>query len=113
MSVIDRASLEESPLADLHAIASELSIDSYRRLRKEQLIDSILARQEGTEPTEAAEEDEQGEEEEPRPRRRRARPAGRSRVTIEQETEEEDGAAAEEPEQQVVEGEVEVLANGS
>ena len=33
MSVLDRASLEQSPLADLHVIASELSIDGYRRLR--------------------------------------------------------------------------------
>ena len=48
MSVLDRAALESSPLADLHAMASELSIDSYRRLRKPELIDAILARQEGT-----------------------------------------------------------------
>ena len=47
MTVIDRTALEDSPLADLHAIASELSIDGYRRLRKEQLIDAILERQEG------------------------------------------------------------------
>ena len=49
MPVIDRAALEESPLADLHAIASELSIDGYRRLRKEQLIGAILERQESRE----------------------------------------------------------------
>jgi transcription termination factor Rho len=58
MSVLDRAALEESPLADLHAIASELSIDGYRRLRRPELIDSILARQGGgdaAEPEEAAE----------------------------------------------------------
>ena len=47
MSVLDREALEQSPLADLHAIASELSIDSYRLLRREQLVDAILARQEG------------------------------------------------------------------
>ena len=34
MSVLDRSALEASPLADLHAIASELSIDGYRRLRR-------------------------------------------------------------------------------
>jgi transcription termination factor Rho len=140
MSVLDRASLEESPLADLHAIASELSIDGYRRLRKEQLIDSIMARQEGKEPAEAAEEDE-GEEEDSRPRRRRGRRGGRSRATAEQQNDDEapaekapaekapaekapaekapaeeapaEAAPAEEREQQVVEGEVEVLANGS
>jgi transcription termination factor Rho len=47
MSVLDRAALEDSPLADLHAIASELSIDSYRRLRRAELIDRILERQSG------------------------------------------------------------------
>jgi len=47
MSVLDREALEQSPLADLHAIASELSIDSYRLLRRDPLIDAILARQEG------------------------------------------------------------------
>ena len=49
MSIVDRAALESSPLADLHAMASELSIDGYRRLRRPELIDAILARQEGTE----------------------------------------------------------------
>ncbi|HEY3946430.1 MAG TPA: Rho termination factor N-terminal domain-containing protein, partial [Solirubrobacteraceae bacterium] len=47
MSVLDREALEQSPLADLHAIASELSIDSYRLLRREQLVEAILARQDG------------------------------------------------------------------
>ena len=37
MSVLDRSALEASPLADLHAIASELSIDGYRRLRRAEL----------------------------------------------------------------------------
>ena len=49
MSVLDRTALEASPLADLHAIASELSIDGYRRLRRAELIDAILDKQEGTE----------------------------------------------------------------
>src|ERR1700716_1648630 len=47
MSVLDRAALEDSPLADLHAIASELSIDGYRRLRRADLIAAILERQGG------------------------------------------------------------------
>ncbi len=42
MSVLDRTALEDSPLADLHAIASELGLDGYRRLRKAALIDAIL-----------------------------------------------------------------------
>ncbi len=47
MSILDRDALEESPLADLHAIASELSIDGYRRLRRAELISAILERQGG------------------------------------------------------------------
>jgi transcription termination factor Rho len=48
MSVLDRSALEASPLADLHAIASELGIDGFRRLRKEALIETILERQGGS-----------------------------------------------------------------
>lgn len=68
MSIVDRAALESSPLADLHAMASELSIDGYRRLRKAELIDAILSRQEGTDaspgekPEEPEEQDERPEE---------------------------------------------------
>ena len=47
MSVLDRTALEASPLADLHTIASELSIDGYRRLRRAELIDVILDKQGG------------------------------------------------------------------
>ncbi len=47
MSILDRDALEDSPLADLHAIASALSIDGYRRLRRAELIDGILSRQRG------------------------------------------------------------------
>jgi transcription termination factor Rho len=82
MSVLDRAALDESPLADLHAIASELSIDGYRRLRKPELIDAILARQTGSEEGPAAEEteDEAGDEERGATRRRRSRRGGRGRA---------------------------------
>jgi transcription termination factor Rho len=45
MSIISPADLEASPLADLHALASALGIDGFRRLRKEELADAILARQ--------------------------------------------------------------------
>ena len=47
MSVLDRAALEDSPLADLHALASELGIDGFRRLRKAQLVEAILEHQGG------------------------------------------------------------------
>jgi transcription termination factor Rho len=42
MSVLDRSELEASPLADLHAIANQLGLDGFRRLRKADLIDAIL-----------------------------------------------------------------------
>jgi transcription termination factor Rho len=91
MSVLDRVSLEASPLADLHAIATELSIDGYRRLRKAELIDAIVARQEGTEISAAPEADElepaqerpeqgDGDAHTPAARRRRGRRGGRGRT---------------------------------
>jgi transcription termination factor Rho len=42
MSVLDRSELEASPLADLHAIADQLGLDGFRRLRKADLIGAIL-----------------------------------------------------------------------
>jgi transcription termination factor Rho len=75
VSVLDRNALEQSPLADLHAIASELSIDGYRLLRREQLVEAILARQQGS--------DERAQPEgetEARPRRRRGRRGGGGRA---------------------------------
>jgi transcription termination factor Rho len=136
MSILDRDALAASPLADLHALASELSIDGYRRLRKAELIDAIITRQ-GGEPAERSEAD---EDDRPSGRRgRRGRRGGRGRSGAR----EDDGASdsveeraaedaperveeSEEPaetaagagrgaerEEEVVEGEVELLANGS
>jgi transcription termination factor Rho len=151
MSILDRDALAASPLADLHALASELSIDGYRRLRKADLIDAIIARQGGSpaspasaaeaveavEAAEAAEDDDRiGDEDRPAARRRRGRRGGRSRPAAREEDEEEKaekdeaGSApevAEEiedhveraergeraPEEETVEGEVELLPNGS
>src|SRR3954470_8622269 len=48
-SVLDRSALEQSPLADLHLLANELGVDGFRRLRKPELVDAILARQTGSE----------------------------------------------------------------
>ncbi|TMK38322.1 MAG: transcription termination factor Rho [Actinobacteria bacterium] len=45
MSVLDPDELSASPLADLHALASELGLDGYRRLRKQELIEALLAHQ--------------------------------------------------------------------
>jgi transcription termination factor Rho len=43
-AVLERAELEASPLADLHAIADQIGLDGFRRLRKGDLIDAILDR---------------------------------------------------------------------
>jgi transcription termination factor Rho len=42
MTVLDRSELQASPLADLHVIADEIGLEGFRRLRKADLIDSIL-----------------------------------------------------------------------
>lgn len=47
MSVLQRKELEESPLADLHAIASELGVEGYRAIRRDDLVGTILAAQGG------------------------------------------------------------------
>lgn len=49
MSVLEPEDLEQSPLADLHALASEIGIEGYRRLRREQLVAAILRSQGGGE----------------------------------------------------------------
>src|SRR5919112_6242119 len=47
MTVLQRKELESSPLADLHAIASELGLESFRSKRKGDLIGAILDAQGG------------------------------------------------------------------
>ena len=129
MSVLDRSGLEASPLADLQEIASELGIDGFRRMRKAELVDAILARQEGEEP--AAAEDESAVEEEPdapaaaeaeedepaqerrRPRRRGGRRRGRGRGEDEDRRGDPEPEAEPEREDRVAEGVVELLGNGS
>ena len=61
-AVLDRSELEASPLADLHAIADQLGLDGFRRLRKADLIDRILGEQ--GEDRDAGEADRDGGEEE-------------------------------------------------
>jgi transcription termination factor Rho len=56
MSVLDPRELQASPLADLHALAAELGLEGFRRLRKDQLIEQIVAVQGGEMP-DGAEED--------------------------------------------------------
>ena len=42
MSVLRRKDLEGSTLADLHAIASELGLEGFRAMRKDDLVAAIL-----------------------------------------------------------------------
>jgi transcription termination factor Rho len=156
MPVLSRDALEASPLADLHAIASELGVDSFRRLRKADLINTIVAHQGGEAVEPEAEADGDADAAEARPRRSRRGGRGRSRTRdadegeggsevaeaeaeaeaepeAEPEADDGDGAeaveaprprrarrprrdeepVAEEREERVVEGVVELLGNGS
>jgi transcription termination factor Rho len=56
MSVLDPRELQASPLADLHALAAELGMEGFRRLRKEELIKQIVTAQGGEMPEPATEE---------------------------------------------------------
>jgi transcription termination factor Rho len=92
MPVLERSALADSPLADLHAIASELGIDGFRRLRKEDLIDAIVARQSGDGgDAEVADAEEA-------PTRSRRRRGGRGRSRDRDRDEEPEAAAEAEPE---------------
>jgi transcription termination factor Rho len=123
MAILDRESLEQSPLADLHAIASELSIDGYRRLRKPELISAILERQGGEagEPGDGAEAEAEPDRPSSRRRGRRRKPAAakaqeESAEKIEREPELPPGDGDREPEREpdeMVDGVVELLPNGS
>jgi transcription termination factor Rho len=106
MAVLERSELEASPLADLHAIADQLGLDGFRRLRKEKLIDTILG--DGGESAEPAEEAEnvpsapataRSGRSSSRARKPRAKAATR--------------APAAEEAARVAEGVVELLGNGS
>jgi transcription termination factor Rho len=45
VSVLRRSELDDSPLADLHAIAVELGLEGYRAMRREDLVKAILGAQ--------------------------------------------------------------------
>lgn len=61
MTVLERSELEASPLADLHAIADGIGLESFRRLRKAELIDAIIEHGGGeAAPAKAAKADEKG-----------------------------------------------------
>jgi transcription termination factor Rho len=111
MSIITTEDLEASPLADLHALASTLAIDGFRRLRKPELVETILERQ-GVSPAATPRAEETASRGDRPPRRRR----GRTRDSDPGEDAPASGRAA--PAAEVapprnVEGVVELLANGS
>ena len=135
-AVLDRAELEQSPLSDLHLLANELGVDGFRRLRKADLIDAIVAKQSGepvadsdvdsddveieAEAEVEAEAAPAAEDEAPKPRRGRRGGRGRGRSRSEDGATDEDAGDEDVPaprsaakEDQVVEGVVELLANGS
>jgi transcription termination factor Rho len=135
MAVLERSDLEASPLADLHAIADQLGLDGFRRLRKGPLIDAILGEPEGSTPAATPAADDAQDEEEPseaaqRPRRRRPTRSRRSTSSSSSTSSaepEDDTAPERSPREEgarsasgdsadggrVAEGVVEVLGNGS
>ena len=127
MTVLHRDALEASPLADLHAIASELGIDGFRRLRKAELIDRILRDSDGdaadgdangATPIEEV-VDEAAADEDARPKRRRGSRGGRGRGRDDADRDDRDDRDAEEADErpdrrdETIEGVVELLGNGS
>ena len=138
MAVLQRTELESSPLADLHAIASELGIEGFRAKRKDDLIGAILATQGGEEPAPEPEDEREPDEvpseealEQPfAGEAEAAEPAVEEEPAAEEEPAEADEAEAvteegeevveEEPEveeeisdEQIATGVLDVLANGS
>ena len=79
MTILDRQELERSPLADLHAIASELGIEGYRRLRREELIDALVGKEAGGGADDGDGDGDGAAAEEQKPRARRGRRGGRGR----------------------------------
>src|SRR5689334_3236438 len=119
MAVLDRKELEQSPLSDLHAIASELGIEGFRLLRREKLIEAILGGGNGSDAD--GDSDSGSAEEAPKPRRRRSR-GGRGRKPQEADADAEAEAEAEKPEEseeaedetaEVRSGVLDILPNGS
>ena len=124
MPVLQRKELEDSPLADLHAIASELGLEGYRALRKADLIGAILGAQGVEEEAdEDAEPDEVPSDEAlegpPGESPEEAEPQEEPEAAAEPEPAAEPEAAAEpepatEPEpEETVTGVLDILANGS
>ncbi|HEY2601924.1 MAG TPA: Rho termination factor N-terminal domain-containing protein [Thermoleophilaceae bacterium] len=122
MSVLDRKELEQSPLSDLHTIASELGVEGFRRMRKADLIKAILKDQ----PDDGADDDGDGSDRDPEELPDRDR-AAEAEAVVEHDEEAEPDAQAEEDdeepepeaepneeeEEDVRSGVLDILPNGS
>jgi transcription termination factor Rho len=129
VSVLRRKDLEGSTLADLHAIASELGLEGFRAMRKDDLVAAILdagggADDEGGGEPEAAEEavaQDEAEAPEPEPDEpdepdREAEPDEQAEPDAEeQEPVEEEPEVREQPvaEEEIATGVLDILPNGS
>jgi transcription termination factor Rho len=120
MTVLQRKELESSPLADLHAIASELGLEGFRSKRKDDLIGAILDAQgdeEAPEPADEPEPDEPEPDEVPSeeslegPTEPEDESPGESELdVVEEEPEVEED---EESDEEILTGPLDILANGS
>ena len=102
MPVLERSELEASPLADLHAIADQVGVDGFKRLRKADLIDKILAVQgggDGADATAGESSSDGGEDAKPARKRRLIRPrrASKRQEPDDAQDEGDGGPEAEEP----------------
>jgi transcription termination factor Rho len=137
MTVLERSELEASPLSDLHAIANQVGLEGYRRMRKADLINAIVEEAGGGAPAPAAaaasEDGEEDAERAPSATRTRRRRGSRTRRSREERDGREDqheaprpaaaaaasdgdGDGAGEPKAEparIAAGVVEVLGNGS
>src|SRR5918997_1599717 len=115
MTVLQRKELEASPLADLHAIASELGLEGFRSKRKGDLIGAILdAQGDGDEaepeaaaaPADEPEPDEVPADEALEP----DEPAGEGELDV---VEEEPEVEEEVSDEEILSGGLDILSNGS
>ena len=123
MPVLQRRDLEQSPLADLHAIASELGLEGFRNKRRDDLIGAILAAQGGEEPEPepAPSEDEREPDEVPFDEALEGPPGEAEPEPEPPVAEREEDVVEEEPEvvedevsdEEIATGVLDVLANGS
>jgi len=97
MAALDRSELEASPLADLHAIADQIGLEGFRRMRKADLIDAILGEPAPT-PPDAGDDtgddsgDDDSNERRTRLRRRRSRRGAREDADGESTDDDREGA---------------------